>query len=197
MAQGDYQALAPANTATGVEATLREASKIGRRWMRRIVRGFEEHLTKLVQISMATMDEEEVFEYMEGDVRAFGVMTPEAIEEVGINVKVILSQDQGQRAIEKANLALQTQERFFQSPPEMRPFMRPMLKRILDAMGFENTDELLPPEAPADPKTEAEIAKMLGDNASQGESPAPTDGVAAATSGMGNSNPQGQNQYQA
>ena len=197
MAQGDYQALAPANTATGVEATLREASKIGRRWMRRIVRGFEEHLTKLVQVSMATMDEEEVFEYMEGDIRAFGVMTPEAIEEVGINVKVILSQDQGQRAIEKANLALQTQERYFQSPPEMRPFMRPMLKRILDAMGFEKTDELIPREAPPDPKTEAEIAKMLGDNAAQGQSPAPTDGVAAATSGMGNSNPQGQNQYQA
>ena len=197
MAQGDYQALAPANTATGVEATLREASKIGRRWMRRIVRGFEEHLTKLVQVSMATMDEEEVFEYMEGDIRSFGVMTPEAIEDIGINVRVVLSQDQGQRAIEKANLALQTQERFFQSPPEMRPFMRPMLKRILDAMGFENTDELLPAEAPPDPKTEAEIAKMYGDNAAQGgESPQPKDGVAAAASGMGNSNPQGQNQYQ-
>jgi hypothetical protein len=197
MAQGDYQALAPANTATGVEATLREASKIGRRWMRRIVRGFEEHLTKLVQISMATMDEEEVFEYMEGDMRAFSVMTPEAIEQVGINVRVILSQDQGQRAIEKANLALQTQERYFQSPPEMRPFMRPMLKRILDAMGFENTDELLPSEAPPDRKTEAEIEKMRGDNAARGESPAPTDGVSAAAAGMGNSNPQGQNQYQA
>lgn len=196
MAQGDYQALAPANTATGVEATLREASKIGRRWMRRIVRGFEEHLTKLVQVSMATMDEEEVFEYMEGDVRAFGVMTPEAIRDIGINVRVMLSQDQGQRAVEKANLALQTQERYFQSPPEMRPFMRPMLKRILDAMGFEKTDELLPQEAPPDPKTEAEIAKMLGDNAAQGESPAPTDGVAAASAGMGNSNPQGMNQYQ-
>lgn len=198
MAQGDYQALAPANTATGVEATLREASKIGRRWMRRIVRGFEEHLTKLVQVSMATMDEEEVFEYMEGDARVFGVMTPEEIQNIGINVRVVLSQDQGQRAIEKANLALQTQERFFQSPPEMRPFMRPMLKRILDAMGFENTDELLPAEAPPDPKTEAEIAKMMGDNASQGgESPQPTDGVSAATAGMGNSNPQGMNQYQA
>jgi hypothetical protein len=73
-----------------------------------------------------------------------------------------------------------------------------MLKRILDAMGFEKTDELLPPEAPADPKTEAEIAKMLGDNAAQGggESPEPTDGVAAATAGMGNSNPSGMNQYQ-
>ena len=196
MAQGDYQALAPANTATGVEATLREASKIGRRWMRRIVRGFEEHLTKLVQVSMATMDEEEVFEYMEGDVRAFGVMTPEAIRNIGINTRVILSQDQGQRAIEKANLALQTQDRYFQSPPEMRPFIRPMLKRILDAMGFERTDELLPQEAPPDPKTEAEIAKMLGDNAAQGQANAPKDGVSAATAGMGNSNPQGMNQYQ-
>ena len=197
MAQGAYQALAPANTATGVEATLREASKIGRRWMRRIVRGFEEHLTKLVQVAMATMDEEEVFEYMEGDVRAFGVMTPEAIRNIGINTRVILSQDQGQRAIEKANLALQTQDRYFQSPPEMRPFIRPMLKRILDAMGFERTDELLPQEAPPDPKTEAEIAKMLGDNAAQGEANAPKDGVSAATAGMGNSNPQGMNQYQA
>ena len=198
MAQGDYQALAPANTATGVEATLREASKIGRRWMRRIVRGFEEHLTKLVQVTMATIDEEEVFEYMEGDVRAFGVMSPEAIRDIGINVRVILSQDQGQRAIEKANLALQTQDRYFQSPPEMRPFMRPMLKRILDAMGFEKTDEFLPAEAPADPKSEAEIAKMLGDNAAQGggESPEPRDGVSAVASGMGNSNPQGMNQYQ-
>jgi len=196
MAQGDYQALAPANTATGVEATLREASKIGRRWMRRIVRGYEEHLTKLVQVAMATMDEEEAYEYMEGDVRELAVMTPEMIEKIDINVRVVLSQDQGQRAIEKANLALQTQERFFQSPPEMRPFMRPMLKRILDAMGFEKTDELLPPEAPADPKTEAEIMKMMGDNAAQGESQPPGDGVAAAAQGMGNSNPAGANQYQ-
>lgn len=197
MAQGDYQALAPANTATGVEATLREASKIGRRWMRRIVKGFEGHLTKLVQISMATMDGDELFEYMEGDVREFATMTEEMIEKISINTKVILSQDQGQRAIEKANLALQTQERFFQSPPEMRPFMRPMLKRILDAMGYENTDELLPAEAPPNPKTEAEIMKMMGDNAAQGgESPEPGDGIAAATAGMGNSNPQGQNQYQ-
>jgi len=196
MAQGDYQALAPANTATGVEATLSEASKIGRRWMRRIVKGFEGHITKLVQIAMATMDEAEVYEYMEGDTSAFAMMTPEMIENLSVNVRVILSQDQGQRAIEKANLALQTQERFFQSPPEMRPFIRPMLKRILDAMGYENTDELLPPEAPPDPKTEAEIMKMMGDNAAQGESPQPGDGISGAVEGMGNSNPQGENQYQ-
>lgn len=194
MAQGDYQALAPANTATGVEATLREASKIGRRWMRRIVKGFEDHISKLVKITSTVLDEEEVFEYMEGDVKSFGRMSPEYIKKMEMDVSVILSQDQGQRAIEKANLALQTQQRFFEAPPEMRPFIRPLLKRILDALGYEKTDELLPEEAPADPRQEAEMAKLLSDGA--GAPPSAGSNTEGMASVMGNSNPQGANQFQ-
>jgi len=194
MAQGDYQALAPANTATGVEATLREASKIGRRWMRRIVRGFEEHLTKLVKVAMATMEEEEVFSFMEGDVMSFATMTPEMIKDLDMDVTVLLSRDQGQRAMEKAQLALQVQERYFNYPPELRPFTRPMLKRMLDAMGYENTDDLLPQEAPADPRQEAEIMKLLQDGA--GAPPAAGANTQGAVQAMGNSNQAGANQYQ-
>jgi hypothetical protein len=201
MAQGDYQALSPANTATGVEATLREASKIGRRWMRRIVRGFEEHLAKLVKVAMATMDEAEIYEYMEGEVSAFAEMTPEKIAELEMNCKVILSQDQGQRAIEKANLALQVQERFLEHPPEIRPFSRPMFKRILDALGYENTEELLPEAAPPNPQSEAEIMKLMADaqgagGGGEGQVPEANNQIDAQIQGMGNSNSQGQNQYQ-
>jgi len=201
MAQGDYQALSPANTATGVEATLAEASKIGRRWMRRIVRGFEEHLAKLIKVAIATMDEAEVYEYMEGEVTSFAEMTPERVANLEMDCKVILSQDQGQRAIEKANLALQVQERFLEHPPEIRPFSRPMFKRILDALGYENTDELLPEAAPPDPQSEAEIMKLMADaqgagQGAQGEVPEEGDAISAQIQGMGNSNPQGQNQYQ-
>ena len=201
MAQGDYQALSPANTATGVEATLNEASKIGRRWMRRIVRGFEEHLAKLIKVAIATMDEAEVYEYMEGEITSFAEMTPERVANLEMDCKVILSQDQGQRAIEKANLALQVQERFLEHPPEIRPFSRPMFKRILDALGYENTDELLPEAAPADPRSEAEIMKLMADaqgdgQGAQGEAPEAGDAIAAQIQGMGNSNPSGQNQYQ-
>lgn len=194
MAQGDYQALAPANTATGVEATLREASKIGRRWMRRVVKGFEDHISKLVKITATTLDKEEVYEYMEGDVKGFATMTPEFVKKMEIDVTVILSQDQGQRAIEKANLALQTQQRYFESPPEMRPFVRPLCKRILDALGYEKTDELLPAEAPPDPRQEAEMMKLMSDGA--GAPPQAGANMEGSASVMGNSNPQGQNQYQ-
>ena len=151
-------------------------------------------LFKLVKITATTLDEAEVFEYMEGDVKAFGVMEPETIRKMEMDVTVILSRDQGQRAIEKANLALQTQERYFMSAPEMRPFMRPLLKRILDALGYEKTDELLPEEAPADPRQEAEMMKLLSDGA--GAPPEGGGNVEGAAAVMGNSNQAGANQYQ-
>ena len=203
LAQGDYQALAPANTATGVEATLREASKIGRRWMRRIVRGFEDHLTKLVKVALATLDETEDFEYMEGDVSTFGQITPEMVKNLEVDAKVILSQEQSQRAIEKANLAIATQDRYFQYQPEMRGFVRPLMVKILGAMGYENVDELLPQEAPPDPQSEAELMKLMADaqgtgggGAGGGAPRAKNQQIQGATQGAGNSNPQGQNQYQ-
>ena len=162
--------------------------------MRRIVRGFEEHLTKLIKVSMATMDAPEVYQYMEGDVKAFATMSPEMIKDLDMDVTVILSRDQGQRAIEKAQLALQIQQQYFEAPPEIRPFTRPMLKRMLDAMGYENTDDLLPQEAPADPRQEAEIMKLLSDGA--GAPPAAGANTQGAVQAMGNSNQAGANQYQ-
>ena len=77
-----------------------------------------------------------------------------------------------------------------------------MFKRILDALGYENTEELLPEAAPADPKSEAEIMKLMADaqgtggGDGAGQAPEAGDQIAAQVQGMGNSNPQGQNQYQ-
>ena len=201
LAQGDYQALTPANTATGVEATLREASKIGRRWMRRIVRGFEDHLTKLVKVAMATLDEPEVFQYMEGEVSAFGTMTPDMVKNLEMDAKVILSQEQSQRAIEKANLAIEVQGRYFQYQPEMRPWVRPLMEKILGALGYENIDRILPDEAPSDPQSDAELMKLMSDaqggGGGGGAAPAAkNDQISGAVQAAGNSNQQGQNQYQ-
>ncbi len=83
----------------------------------------------------------------------------------------------------------------------MRPFARPMLKRILDAMGFENSEELLTQEAPPDPRQEAEMMRFMaeaqgGGGGSSGGAPQANDSVSAQVQGMGNSNSQGANQFQ-
>ena len=190
LAQGDYQALAPANTATGVEATLRESSKLGRRWMRKIIRGIEDNLFKLVQLTLETLDKPEVFEYMEGEVRAFSVIEPEELHDLDIKVEVILAQEQGQREIEKTDLALKTQERYFQYPPQIRPFARPLLARILENLGYEQTDRLLPEKAsePNVPSTEDE--NVEGDLPEKPES----GNISGSVERSGSSNKGGENQ---
>lgn len=184
LAQGDYQALAPANTATGVEATLREASKVGRRWMRRMVQGYEEFLMKLVKVCIVTMDRKEVYEYMEGDIRSFAEMDPTRLQDLDTNVALEMSQEQSQRMVERNDLALKTMERYYSYQPDLRPFAKPLLVNILKAMGFEDADRLLPEDAPDVPRDEA--GKPV-------ETPPQLSG---AVEGMGNSNSRGANQYQ-
>jgi hypothetical protein len=184
LAQGDYQALAPANTATGVEATLREAGKIGRRWARRVVRGFEEHITKQVKLAMATTNEKEVYEYLEGDVKHFQEMTPEKLQNLAVDVTVEMAQEQSQRALERADMALKTIERYFSYGPELRPFVKPMLENILKALSYENADNYLPEDAPDVPRD---------DTGKPVETPPQLSG---AVQGQGNSNSGGANQHQ-
>jgi hypothetical protein len=184
LAQGDYQALAPANTATGVEATLREASKVGRRWMRRMIQGYETFLMKLVKVSIATMDQKEIYEYMEGEVRSFAEMTPQRLQNLETNVILEMSQEQSQRMVERNDLALKAMERYYSYAPELRPFAKPLLVNILKAMGFEDADRLLPEGAPDVPRDES---------GKPAETPPQLSG---AVEGMGNSNSRGANQHQ-
>jgi len=181
LAQGDYQALAPANTATGVEATLQEASKIGKMWMRDIIEGLEENLFKLTQLAIYTLDQEEVFEYMEGEVRSFGAMSPQDLMDLDVKVTVVMAPQRSQRDLERNELILKIVERYLLYPEFMRPYVRPAMEDMLETLGIEDPTKYLPENAPEMPR-EAPAA---------GEGDGSTE---VATAGMGNSNTQGRNQ---
>ena len=91
---------------------------------------------------------------MEGDVRTFAEMNPRDLENLSTNVTIEVSQEQGQRQIERADLALKSMDRYFAYPPEMRQFVKPMIKEIVKALGYENADEYLPDQAPDVPRDE-------------------------------------------
>ncbi|MDP1581504.1 MAG: hypothetical protein Q8M02_14625 [Candidatus Didemnitutus sp.] len=164
IAQGDYANLPENNTARGIEATLRESSKISRRWIRRIVRGLEEHVLKLVQIAMATIPENavELYEFTEGKTLRLGQMTAKDIRSIEVNVRLRLSQQQNEIDITRAETALAVQERYWATPPVLQMSVRPLLTEILTALGYKNVDELLPlpqpmeqePIAPPPPENE-------------------------------------------
>jgi hypothetical protein len=146
ISQGDYSKVPENATAYGIEKTVAQGTKIGRRWIRRIVRGFEEHVLKLVQIAMATLPKNatEVFQFTEGEEWKIGQLTATEIREIEINVKLRLKKVQDQQTIERANAALDVQQRWFATPPMLQQFAKPLFAEILQTLGFENVDELLP-----------------------------------------------------
>ena len=148
LAQGDSQPNTPMPTATEVEASQTEKSKVSKRWIRRIADSFIEHIKKLSKLELATMDAREVYEYTEGTAPQLGELTPEEVANLEVDVNISLSQSQNTREIQKSQMALEIQQRWFATPPDMRQFVKPLLKRILNASGFPDADNLLPDNAP-------------------------------------------------
>lgn len=148
ISRGDYSDVPQNTTLGGQEATLREASKLSRRWTRRIITGVEDHLTKLVEILVATMDPQEVYTYLEGDVTQMGFITEDAVKDLLVNAKIAVAKDAGTQAIQEAQLTLQIIERYFGYPPNIQVIARPILKTILFVLGHDNVDELLPMPQP-------------------------------------------------
>jgi hypothetical protein len=149
-----------------------------------MIQGYETFLMKLVKVSIATMDQKEIYEYMEGEVRSFAEMTPQRLQNLETNVILEMSQEQSQRMVERNDLALKAMERYYSYAPELRPFAKPLLVNILKAMGFEDADRLLPEGAPDVPRDES---------GKPAETPPQLSG---AVEGMGNSNSRGANQHQ-
>jgi hypothetical protein len=148
LAQGDNQPNTPKSTATEVEESQREKSKVSKRWIRRMADSFIDHLKKLSKLELATMDEREVFEYTEGAADQLGEITPEDVANLEVNVNISLAQSNNTREVQKSQLALDVFQRYIATPPELRPFVKPLYKRILNANGFPDAENILPDNAP-------------------------------------------------
>jgi hypothetical protein len=179
IARGDYSDVPQNTTLGGQEATLREASKLSKRWTRRIKVGYEEHIEKLLAICIATMDPEEVYTYLENDAAQSAWMIRDVpmgvlpdgnpmptLAELKINVKLLVGREDGTQGLQRQQMALQLVERFFSYPPAMQISVRPIIKKSLFLLGYDDVDSLLPMPVLAppviDPLTGLPVAPAVG-----------------------------------
>lgn len=155
IARGDYSDVPQNTTLGGQEGALKEASKLSRRWTRRVVTGLEDHLTKLAQILIVTMDPEEAYTYLEGEVNQVGFILQDALRSLLVNAKLTVGKDTSTQALQEQQLTLQTIEKYVMYPPQIQVIVRPVMKRILFLLGHDDVEALLPiPMVPAiDPVT--------------------------------------------
>ncbi len=182
LAQGDSEDISKHNTATGIEATLREASKLSRKWIRRIVRGYSELLDALVALTLATLDEDEVFEVLEGEATFLRQMTAQEIGSIDMDVSIVMTQNEGGRMIENARAAIETQQYYFNllmTNPQLALKSRPMCVIILRELGFPDADALLPAYGENPNASTEELETMQASHQAELERQAATGGVKA------------------
>ena len=144
IARGDYSNVPQNTTLGGQEATLKEASKLSRRWTRRMTLGFEDHLCKLLEIAVETMDPEEAYTFLEGDADQAAFIAKDALKTLKLNAKLIIGKERGVQDIQAQQLALQTVEKYFSYPPEIQLAARPLIKQVLYLLGHDDVDTLIP-----------------------------------------------------
>ncbi len=147
LSQGDYAELPQNSTKYGIQATLREASKLGRRFIRRTQDCFVRVITKMVKLQIDQLDLNEAFEVTEGKASELRRLTEDKVKQLrklDVNVSLVLTQTTTDADIQAAEMALKVQSEYFATPPELMPARRPLFAKILEALGYKDTDELLP-----------------------------------------------------
>ncbi len=174
ISRGDYSDVPQNTTLGGQEASLKEASKLSKRWSRRAINGIEDHLTKLVQIALATMDPEEVYTYLEADKQQMAFITADSVRDFVVNAKIIVGGDDNTASLQKQQLTLQTIKDYmaYAAVPQMQAVIRPVMKSILFLLGHDDVDSLLP--APMMPQIDPVTGQTMMVPAAPGMPPAPT-----------------------
>jgi hypothetical protein len=144
ISRGDYSDVPQNTTLGGQEATLREASKLSKRWTRRIKVGYEEHINKLLGICVATMDPQEAYTYLENDQAQSAWIAQDTLKGLPINVKLLVGREDGTQGLQQQQMAMQLIERYFSYPPQMQQAVRPVYKKSLFLLGYDDVDTLLP-----------------------------------------------------
>lgn len=147
LARGDYSDVPQNTTLGGQEATLKEAGKLSRRWTRRVISGLEDHMTLLVRLLLETMDEVEVYTFLEGDKRQAAAIEAARVRDFLIDAKLVINSEQSAKTIEINRLTLEIIDKYatyLMTAPWMIPMVRPLMKSSLFMLGHDNVDTLLP-----------------------------------------------------
>jgi len=150
LAQGDSSQM-PANpTAFGQDMMLREAGKISKRWSRRIVHGLEQHIEKLAYIALDTMEDKVSFIYSDGNQDIVDYLERQQVESMNLAIELIITKDSTQMTIEANRLSEELVLKYAEFDPLTRIQIRPLYKKNLMSLGYEDVEDLLPVPEPAE-----------------------------------------------
>lgn len=109
-------------------------------------------LGREVSVTLANMNPEEAYSYMEGDTRGVDKLTPDDVRGLKFKVKISLTTQHNQQVIQTSAAAAALVEKYYMLTPEIQarvaPFYRAQIRALDPKCDVEHTIQPMPP-APA------------------------------------------------
>lgn len=138
--------------ATGIKNVEKAGDELFAPFLSDLQPGLLSILNRCMNVTLANLDEEETFQYFDGETVMKRTITPEEVANVKLNVTLELSRYKSQQTVEQSKAIIEAVNAFYAQPPEIQArtaqFYRNMVK------GFDprvDVNEVISPMMPVMP----------------------------------------------
>jgi hypothetical protein len=139
--------------ATGINQIEKSGDEMFKPLVAQLKEPLERLLKREVEVLLANMNPEEVFEVLEGNTMGLDQITAEQVKGIRYRISLLLTTEKNQHTIQVTSAASQLIERFYTLPPliqdKVAPFYRKQLRALdpeIDAESVITVGLMLPPE---------------------------------------------------
>ncbi len=156
--------------ATGIRSLENSGRELFTSWVKEARDGVLATTEKFATVTLARMDQREVFQIFEGDQPQLGTLAREQVDGVKVQIRLILSQDEDERVLNSVTNAFGTVlPAFYALPPEAQEGARSATVEALRALRIKDADKLVVPLQPpalvagAEPGADPAAAQVVPD----------------------------------
>jgi hypothetical protein len=132
-----------ANTATGVRQLMSRAAVILKKPVNNLRRSITVEFSFETKLIYANFDREEAFVFGEGENAELVQVTPEQVQNLDLDVKLLLTQQGNAMKLEGAQAATGMLQQWIAIPEAEKPAARPLFIQAIKALEFDAAEEII------------------------------------------------------
>lgn len=141
--QGDLSSVPENNTATGIRQLMSRAAVLLKKPVRWLRRSLGRDFSYAVKLTYANFDRNEAFVWGEGENVELLEITPEQVQDLDIDVRMLLTQEQNQTKLEGSKAAMDAVAAYIALPEVEKVAARPVYVQAVKALEFEGAEEII------------------------------------------------------
>lgn len=134
-----------AKLATGIRNIEKSGQEMFSLYLSHLEPGLQSIVRRSMRLIFANLDHDEVFTFFEGDVLQLGMIRPEDVKDMDMDVSLLLTRYRGEQLLQSSLLAADHVAKFYSYPPEIQVRVAPFYRDALKALQINFADEVITP----------------------------------------------------